>query len=255
MQIAACGLPEGQLVIGLIISMAFPLSAQSGPVDAALKATETPETLRAAFTVELKSGQATRLYSFDPRLDPGERWQLVDRRGEDEDLDAAALAWAKDAAPDGRLFPDDLRVSMGERLDVQDYGAAWRASFRHRPSLNDSELDVWFADRVNAEAWLDPEAGRFLRIDYDLPRPVRGPEGGRLTQFRQSYLLETEPEWDLSYIASYTMMMEAKGGFRTIRRDYTATVTSIEFFFASPQAEADFVAQRQSPTGPRFAGR
>ncbi|WP_143435453.1 hypothetical protein [Henriciella aquimarina] len=235
--------------------MAFQISAQSGPVDEALRATETPDTLRAAFTVTLESPRAMRIYDFDPRRDAGERWQLVDRRGSDEDLDAAAMAWAREAAPDGRLFPDDLRASMGRRVEVSDLGMAWRAGFHHKPSLNDSDLDVWFAERVDAEAWLDPESGRFLRIDYSLPHPVRGPDGGRLTEFQQSYLLETEPHWGLSYIASYTMSLEAKGGFTTIRRNYTATVTSIDFFFASHEAEADFEAERHPATGRNLAGR
>lgn len=252
---AATRVAEGVLVLGLVISMAFQVSAQSGPVDEALRATETPDTLRAAFTVELKSPRASRTYDFDPRRDPGERWALIDRRGQDEDLDAAALAWAREAAPDGRLFPDDLRASMGARVEIRDLGMAWRAGFRHKPSLNDSDLDVWFANKVDADAWLDPETGRFLRIDYSLPHPVRGPDGGRLTRFRQSYLLETEPRWGLSYIASYTMALEAKGGFTTIRRNYTATVTSIDFFFASDAAEDDFEAKRHPATGRTLAGR
>lgn len=241
--------------VGLLIAIAYEISASSGPVDAALLATEAPETLRAAFTVELVSDRARRTFRYDPRLEGDARWKPVSARGEDDDLDEAAASWGAEAAPDGRLFPDDLRPSIGQRVDVADLGAAWRVSFRHNPSLNDTELDVWFADRVNAKAWLDPVSERFLRIDYDLPNPVRGPEGGRLTQFDQTYLLETEPNWGLSYVASYSVSLEAKGGFRTIRRHYTATVTSIEIFFANEQAKAEFTSQRQSASGPGLAAR
>ena len=242
-------------MFGLILSMAFQISAQSGPVDAALQATEAPETFRAAFTVRLESDKAVRAFHYDPRLAPAKRWQLTEASGEDDDLDEVVAAWASEAAPDGRLFPDDLRPSLGPRVDVSDLGAAWRVTFRHLPSLNDSDLDVWFAERVDAEAWIDPESGRFLRLDYDLRRPVKGPDGGRLTAFEQTYLLESEPEWGLSYIAAYTMSLEAKGGFRTIRRDYTATITSIDFFFSSPEAEADFESAQHSPIGPSLAAR
>lgn len=241
--------------VALLLSLAFELSASSGPVDAALQATEAPETFRAAFTVELESASALRVFHFDPRLEGDKRWQLVEARGEDDDLDEAAASWGSEAAPDGRLFPDDLRSSMGARVNVKDLGGAWRVGFRHKPSLNDGELDVWFADRVAAEAWLDPESGRFLRLDYDLKHPVKGPDGGRLTRFAQTYLLESDPAWGLSYIAAYTMSLEAKGGFRTIRRNYGATVTSVEFFFASPEAEAEFQSARQRASSRSFARR
>lgn len=239
----------------LILSFAYQLSAVSGPVDEALTATETPDTLRAAFTVELKSPKAVRMFSFDPRERGAARWTLIKATGEDDDLDEAVAAWASEPAPDGRLFPDDLRSSVGQRVDVKDLGGAWRVHFAHKPSLNDGELDVWLAERVNAEAWLDPVSGRFLRLDYSLPRPVRGPDGGQLTRFGQSYFLESDPEWGLSYIAAYTMNFEAKGGFRTISRNYSATVTSIEFFFSSPEAEQKFEAERHRASGRSLAGR
>lgn len=241
--------------VGLLIAFAYQLSTASGPVDTALRATEAPDTLRAAFTVKLVSDRAMREFRYDPRLAEGQRWQPVSATGEDDDLDEAAASWGAEAAPDGRLFPDDLRPSLGQFVNVSDFGSAWRVSFRHKPSLNDSELDVWFADRVDANVWLDPVTGRFLRLDYDLPRPVRGPEGGRLTQFDQTYLLESEPNWGMSYVASYSVSLEAKGGFRTIRREYTATVTEIEVFFANQEARTDFEAGRQSVAGPGLAAR
>ncbi|MEM5516908.1 hypothetical protein WNY37_08095 [Henriciella sp. AS95] len=242
-------------VSAIIFSLAYQLSATSGPVDAALKSTETPDTFRAAFTVTLKSPKAVRTFSFDPREQGANRWSLLEASGEDDDLDEAVAAWASEPAPDGRLFPDDLRPSIGQRVNVQDFGAAWRVRFRHKPSINDGELDVWIAERVNADAWLDPVSGKFLRLDYSLPRSVRGPDGGRLTKFEQSYFLESDPEWGLSYIAAYTMGFEAKGGFQTINRNYTATVTSIEFFFSSPEAEEKFEAQQHHTTGRALANR
>ena len=242
-------------ISAVILSLAYPLAATSGPVDAALTATEAPDTFRAAFTVKLESPTASREFRFDPRKDEDHRWELTSARGEDDDLDEAVAAWANETAPDGRLFPDDLRLSMGQQVDVKDLGGAWRVHFTHKPSLNDGELDVWLARRVDAEAWLDPVTGSFLRLDYRLPYPVRGPDGGRLTKFRQSYFLERDPTWGLSYIAAYTMGFEAKGGFRTIRRDYTATVTSIEFFFATDNAQQEFEAEQHRTSGRSLAER
>ncbi len=224
------------------LSLAFPLITGAGPMDQALRATEAPEALRAAFTVDMASAKARRTYMYDPRLPEPQRWQLILATGEDGDLDQAAAAWGAEIAPDGRLFPDDLRASLGEQVFVDDLGGAWRLKFRHAPSANDNALDVWATQRLQAEAWLEPVNGQFLRIDYTLPRPVRGPEGGRLTKFEQSYLLATEPEWGLTYIAQFALEFEAKAPFRTIRHNYRATITEATFFFASPELERQFVS-------------
>lgn len=231
--------------MSVLFALAFPLMTGAGPMDAALRATEAPDTLRAAFTVEMKSAKAERVLNYDPRLPEGARWRLVSARGEDNELDEAAAAWGAETAPDGRLFPDDLRASLGPRVDVDDLGFGWRLRFEHAPSANDTALDVWASQRLNAEAWLEPDQGRFLRIDYALPRPVRGPQGGRLTKFRQSYLLQTEPEWGLSYVSKFELEFEAKAPFRTIRQSYSAVIRDATFFFSSRKAEAKFVETRQ----------
>lgn len=237
--------------MSFVLSLAFPLIVGTGPMDQALRATEAPESLRAAFTVEMSSAKARRTYSFDPRQPDGQRWRLVVARGEDADLDQAAAAWGAEAAPDGRLFPDDLRASFGDTVLVDDMGPAWRLKFDHAPSANDNALDVWATQRLQAEAWMEPLHGRFLRIDYTLPRPVRGPKGGRLTRFEQSYLLDTEPQWGLTYVSQFALNFEAKAAFRTIRQDYTAVITEATFFFASPALEQHFVSARISGDWPR----
>ncbi|MEO0712895.1 MAG: hypothetical protein AAFY37_03175 [Pseudomonadota bacterium] len=226
---------------------AFTMATGSGPMDEALRATEAPNTMRAAFTVDLLSDRAQRTFRFDPREPIGKRWTLIDATGEDSDLDQAAAAWGAEAAPDGRLFPDDLRASFGQSVSVEDLGAAWRVRFRHAPSANDTEFDVWAAERLDAVAWLEPTQDRFLRIDYSLPKPVRGPDGGRLVKFEQTYLLEREPRWDMSFIASFSIDLEARAAFQTIRRAYSARVTDAEFFFATSAAETAFEAGRNVP--------
>ncbi|MEL7540270.1 MAG: hypothetical protein AAGJ51_05160 [Pseudomonadota bacterium] len=234
--------------MSVLLSLAFPLVTGAGPMNEALQATEAPDTLRAAFTVEMTSSKARRTYTFDPREPDGRRWRLVVAAGEDSDLDQAAAAWGAEVAPDGRLFPDDLRASLGARVQVDDLGPAWRLKFQHAPSANDSALDVWATQRLQAEAWLEPLNGRFLRIDYTLPRPVRGPKGGRLTKFQQSYLLDTEPEWGLTYISQFALNFEAKAPLKTIRQNYKAEITKATFFFASVEMEQQFVSA--SLTGP-----
>ena len=237
--------------MSLLLSFAFPLITGGGPMDAALRATEAPESLRAAFTVEMSTSKARRTFTFDPREPEGRRWRLVIAKGEDAELDQAAAAWGAEAAPDGRLFPDDLRASFGETVYVDDLGPAWRLKFHHAPSANDSALDIWATQRLQAEAWMEPINGRFLRIDYTLPRPVRGPKGGRLTRFEQSYLLESEPEWGLTYVSQFELNFEAKAAFRTIRQNYTAVITEATFFFASPELEQQFVSATLDDDWPR----
>ncbi|WOR15916.1 hypothetical protein RYZ27_04470 [Hyphomonas sp. FCG-A18] len=241
--------------MSVALAFLFPLVTGSGPMDQALRATEAPPTLRAAFMVEMTSDTARRVLRFDPRLPPNERWQLVEASGEDGALDDAAAAWGAEIAPDGRLFPDDLRASLGQMVEVEDLGTAWRVRFDHVPSENDSELDVWAVRQLEAEAWLEPVDGAFLRLNYVLPAPVRGPDGGRLTRFKQSYLLETDPVWGLSYVSRYSLSFEAKAAFRTIRRDYDAVISDATFFFASSEAERQFVEALEEGTGLAIAER
>lgn len=217
----------------------------AGPVEAALNAADAPNTVRVAFQVELRSDDAAQIYAFDPRLEPGARWQLVRSKGEDAYLDEVAAAWANEPAPDGRLFPDDLRASIGETPEIARLGPAWRLQFKHEPSENDGLFDIWVAEQLEATAWLSPETGRFLRIDYELPKPVRLPEGGRLLRLNQSYILEPDPVYDLSLITAFSISLEARGGFKTERRTYSMQVRQMEVFFANPAAEMEFfVAER-----------
>ncbi|MBK8196933.1 MAG: hypothetical protein IPK75_01090 [Acidobacteria bacterium] len=230
------------MLIAFLMSLA--MATGSGPMHAALEATEAPETLRAAFTVELASNSARQTYYFDPRLAAGARWVLVSRYGNDPELDRVAADWAAELAPDSRLFPDDLRASLGPSVDVNTDGDAWRLSFRHHPNYNDTEFDVWAAERLKATAWLDPVGERFQRIDYTLPKPVKGPSGGKLTRYDQSYELKTEPHWGFSYVSGFTVDLEARAAFKKIERRLEARVTDVTFFFASPSAEAEFDARR-----------
>lgn len=232
----------------------FTLATDSGHIDEALEATEAPNSLRAAFRVELTSDTARRLFLYDPRLEPEYRWTLLEASGEDPDLDEAGAAWGAEAAPDGRLFPDDLRASLGRTVTVDDLGQAWRVRFRHTPSANDTDLDVWAASRLQAAAWMEPEEDRFLRIDYWLPRPVSGPDGGRLTRYEQSYHLAVEPQWGLSYISGYSVALEAHAYVRRVRKSYFVRIVDPEFFFANEAAQIAFEATREADHGPGSSG-
>jgi hypothetical protein len=230
------------MLFAFLVSLA--MATGTGPMHAALEATEAPDTLRAAFTVELESNEARHTYFFDPRLPVGARWVVLERTGNDPELDQVAASWAAEAAPDGRLFPDDLRESLGAQVQVNTEGASWRLNFKHHPNYNDTEFDVWAAERLAATAWLDPVGERFQRIDYTLPNPVKGPSGGKLTRYEQSYLLKTEPRWGFSYVSGFTIDLEARAAFKRIERRFEARVTDVYFFFASTDAEQAYDAKR-----------
>ena len=225
----------------------FSILQLTDPVEAALRASEAPKSVRVAFDVELRSDDAVRVFMFDPRLESSQKWQLQYAQGEDGYLDEIAAAWGAEAAPDGRLFPDDLRASLGSDFLVSDLGAAWRVKFKHTPSENDGSFDVWAAEQLEATAWLSPENGRFLRIDYSLPAPVDGPEGGRLLAYEQSYSLEVDPIYQLSLITSYKLEFVARGVLRKERRQYSMQTRNLEVFFATPEDEAHFIAAKSAP--------
>lgn len=229
----------------LIALTPFILASDTGLLDEALAATEAPRTLRAAFTVEISSADARRSFRFDPRLRPAERWRMISDVGEDSELDRLGAEWGAEPAPDARLFPDDLRASLDQTVEVEDLGHAWRVRFRHRPSLNDTELDVWAAGMLQATAWLDPTSSRFLRIDHELPRPVAGPRGGELTRYHQTHFLTTDPTYGLSFISGFSVELEARSLWRSERRAYHAHVTEIELFFASAADELAFLAAQE----------
>ena len=228
----------------IALAAPFAIATESGPLGDALDATQAPNTLRAAFTVELRSGEDIRIFRFDPRLAPAERWSPVAEQGQNDELDEFAANWGSETAPDARLFPDDLRASFSRRVMAEDLGGAWRVRFDHRPSLSDSELDEWAAEHLRATVWIDPVSERFLRLDHDLPQPVDGPRGVRLVRYNQSYFIDTEPAYGLSYVSGLAVELEARAAFQSVRRAYTARILEVEFFFASAADQVEFEKQR-----------
>ncbi len=234
------------------VILAFLLQSVLGDkiVQDALWASEAPPGLRAAFTVELTSSDARRIFRFDPRLSEDQRWYLVETDGEDAGLDRIAASWGNMPAPDSRLFPDDLRASLGRDLKLDDHGAAWRIVFQHTPSENDSDLDIWATQHLRAEAWIDPVRRHFLRLDYKLPRPVAGPDGGRLLSFEQTYLLDLAPLWGLSFVTQYRLKFEARAAFRLVRQEYLAVISEATFFFANAETQSAYLAEQASRAEP-----
>ena len=210
------------------------------PIDVALEAADTPISLRAAFEVELVSDTGRRVFAYDPRRPVEESWQVIAAEGEDGYLDEVAANWGAEPAPDGRLLPDDLRASFGHDVEIDKFEHAWRIGFEHTPSDNDGPFDLWVGSRVDATAWLSPQSGQFLRIDYHLPKPVRGPEGGRILTYDQSYFLEPDPVYGLSMITAFSLSFSARAAFTTIRQNYAMRVLKLEVFSQRPRMKLLF---------------
>ena len=71
-----------------------------------------------------------------------------------------------------------------------------------------------------------------------------GPRGVRLMRYSQSYFLETDPSYGLSYVSGLAIQLEARVSFQTVQRAYSARVLEVEFFFASAADQAEFEKQR-----------
>ena len=148
------------------------------------------------------------------------------------------------------------------KIDYMDHQQGWPEMAAMFPGLSKDQLpgdESWAAERLKATAWLDPVGERFQRIDYSLPKPVKGPSGGKLTRYEQSYELKTEPRWGFSYVSGFTIDLEARAAFKRIERRFEAKVTDVYFFFASTDAEAAYDARRaealQMASGPTSPGR
>ena len=226
--------------MSVVLSLTLPVIAAMGPVDTAMNAAEAPSALRAAFTVELRSTTAHRVLSYDPRQTIGDRWQLVTRAGEDATLDAVAAEWRAEAAPDGRLFADNVRANIRSNATIDDFGSAWRVRFDHTPVDASPVHNIATSNGLLGEAWIEPSAGRLMRLDYRLQAPVRQTNGSELTEYSQSYILEAEPAWGLTYIAGYqvSLALDAQGERQS--HSYRATIKDASFFFANPDQEDTF---------------
>ena len=232
------------MVFGLVAA-AFLISTGDSPLDTALRRAEPPASLRASFTVELTDGESFRQVHFDPRLPADDaRWKVVETKGDSSELDRAVTEWGLQDDPDGWLFADDLRASMGRIVEAEDMGAAWRINFQHLPSANDGPMDIWAAEHLTGYAWLEPVNAQLLRVDYHAPQPFDGPNGGKVETYDHAYLLQRDPEYGITFVSAYKV--DVRGHFLSadIERAYRVRVTDVDFFFSSPVEEALFKAKR-----------
>ncbi len=233
------------MVFGLVAA-AFLVSTGDDPLDSALVRTEPPPSLRAAFTVELTDGEAFREIRFDPRDPEDEAWQVVEATGQSRELDFAVEEWGAEDDPDGWLFADDLRASLGNIVDAIDAGAAWQIQFQHQLSGNDGPLDAWAAEHLAGSAWLEPVNAQFLRIDYSAMEPFSGPNGGRIEAYNHTYLLQQDPEYDITFVAAYKVDVRGQFLNTSLDRAYRVRVTDVDFFFSSAAEEALYWSRRRA---------
>jgi len=225
--------------------IAFVIATTEPPVSEALAATEAPKTLRAAFTLEVTSGEALRVIRFDPRLTGPAMWQVTDSHGRDGDLDAVLEGWSRDTSMDGLLFPDNLSERLGALVELEDAGAAWTVDFRPAITDSDTGFDIEASQHLAGRVWLDPVSQRFVRVDYESVGRFRVDGVGRIDRLTQSYVLGQEPTLDLSYVTAFELSFTAGRGPVTRSQTISARLLDVKFFFASPEALAAWQATRK----------
>jgi hypothetical protein len=207
------------------------------PLESALKAAEAPVSLRAAFTATLSTETGEAVVRFDPRKPGYERWAIL-KGTTSPDLILAVNEWMQEPAPDGRLFPDDLRPSIGGELDWRAIDGWWVASFRPKQSANDGEFDSWIASHLYGRAWIDPETNALSRIAYWAPRPFDAPDEGRVETLDQAWDFAYAPEFGASYAVSWRIRAEGSTALQPMRRSMTVTLSDIVLFDARNPAMA-----------------
>ena len=224
--------------------IAFVIASSEPPVSEALAATKAPKTLRAAFTLEVTSGEALRIIRFDPRLTGPAMWQLTEAKGRDSDLDAVIEGWSSDTSADGLLFPDNLSERLGAFVDLQDAGAAWTVDFRPSVTVGDTSFDIQASQHLAGRVWLDPVSRRFVRVEYESVGRFRVDGVGRIDRLSQNYVLGQDRELGLSYVTAFELSFTAGRGPVTRSQTISARLLDVEFFFASPEALAAWQAER-----------
>ena len=236
------------------IAFAFVMSTTQTPLSEALDATDAPDTLRAAFTLSVRSGDAVRTVRYDPRLAPGEVWTLSDPRGRSDELDIVLSEWRAVDSADAMIFPDDLRLRLGADVEVEDMGAAWALSFRPSLTVRDTVLDIRASEHLAGLVWVEPETERVVRIEYASTRPfdVRGL--GRVDSLTQSYVLSYDERLGISFISAFDIAYSGSRGPISRSSRIEARLVDVEFFFSSPAAEVEWMKIREDKSG-RLASR
>jgi len=224
--------------------IAFVIATSEPPVSDALAATDSPKTLRAAFTLEVTSGEALRIIRFDPRLTGPAMWQLTEAKGRNDSLDGVLEGWSVDTSADGLLFPDNLSERLGAFVDLQDAGAAWTVDFRPAVTGGDTSFDIQASQHLAGRVWLDPMSRRFVRVEYESVGRFRVDGVGRIDRLSQNYVLGQDREFGLSYVTAFELSFTAGRGPVTRSQTISARLLDVEFFFASPEALAAWQAGR-----------
>ena len=231
----------------LLFAVTWAGLAPEQALERALDAAEPPAALRAAFHATLTSGKAVRRIEFDPYAEPATRFRITLSQGSNEELDAVVDGWRNEGQADGRLFADDLRVSLG---DARIAGAAdsMAVSFRHKMSVNDGPIDAEFSARMVGRLQLNASNGYLQTISYDIERPVKLDSGATVDQYNQTYQFGYSERWGVSYVTGYDLT--AKGGKWGMSETRTVHVelTDIAFGFAG-DAKQD-LASKASPYAP-----
>ncbi|MEZ5937473.1 MAG: hypothetical protein R3C52_04560 [Hyphomonadaceae bacterium] len=214
----------------------------------ALEEVEPPPSLRASFQATITSDDGIRQIAFDPYAAPDQRFRVIGRRGDSEELDAIVDSWRAEGQADARLFADDLRASLGDVRLFAD-GARWAIQFRHRISPNDGPVDQLISSRMVGNLELEEATGRLKEVSYQIEHPVKLETGATLYAYRQTYHFTHSDRWGVSFVSSYDL--EARGGRWGVQesREVHVRLDAVRFALAS-DANQDLETRVVQPERP-----
>ena len=201
-------------------------------LDDAIAASEPPPTLRIAFLGRLQTQTAWRDIHYDARRPRGDRFSILRGEGEDAELDAIVQDWSADAAPDGRLWADQLRsrLAKGGRATRQD--GRMTAWFAPATTVGDAPLDTWMASHLSGRLTLDEDARFVEQIQFTAERAI-DLGGARVTEFAQVYDLDIAPIYDVAFVRRFTLQGEGWSGWRTEARVLRFELLEADFHMAT----------------------
>jgi hypothetical protein len=231
-----------------VLLFAVTLLSPQQALDRALDAAEPPPALRAAFRATLSSGSAVRQIEYDPYAAPEQQFKIILSTGRDEELDAVVDGWRAEGQADGRLFADDLRMSLGDARVTRGAGETWAIDFKHKISQNDGAVDALISSHMVGRLSFDEATGYLAKVDYAIDRSVKLDDGTTLTDYKQTYSFGYSARWGVSFVTGYEL--EARGGRWGIAESRTVKVQLTDVAFGLAGDSQQQLASKEAPYAP-----
>lgn len=191
------------------------------PLNQAMDSCESPSSLRAAFTVEVKSDGISQICQYDPRPNSLKAFTCSIPAQSSDLLDDTIALWSDAPHPDNWLFANGIKQYFLSGHDIDDLGAAWRVRFS--PNTLDASGETTIS---KGEAWLLPDEGRFLKVSYVM-RPTQDPT----TKIERNLMFDRVEGTKFSYVHTFEEEIETLDPTQGTQ-SWSAKVLDVQFFYA-----------------------